>query len=104
MQHLPHHAKARVKGLAQRINDAGVNLVSDLLRSSDPGVVVRADGRVEVMRWGFHRSFNPSINNARSYNLEGGMWNDAFRSRRCVIPDVVFLRVEAGRRWEKTGS
>ena len=45
---------------------------------SDPGAVARTDGRVEVIRWGFHRSFNPSINNARSDKLEAGMWQDAF--------------------------
>jgi len=28
------------------------------------------------MRWGFHRSFNPAINNARSDKQEGGMWRE----------------------------
>ena len=61
--------KRGAKGLAQRINEAAAKLVSDLVQKSDPGVVMRADGRVEVMRWGFHRSFNPSINNARTDKL-----------------------------------
>jgi len=42
------------------------------------------------MRWGFHRSFNPSVNNARSDKLAGGMWAEAFRERRCVIPMTLF--------------
>ena len=42
------------------------------------------------MRWGFHRSFNLSINNARSVKLESGMWAEAFHERRCVIPMSLF--------------
>lgn len=42
------------------------------------------------MRWGFHRPFNPSINNARSDKLETGMWAGTFRERRCVIPMSLF--------------
>jgi putative SOS response-associated peptidase YedK len=78
--------KRGAKGLAQRVSEATARLASELVRKSDPGVVVRADGRVELMRWGFHREFNPSINNARSDKLEGGIWKDAFHERRCVIP------------------
>lgn len=78
------------KGLAQQVNEAAAKLVSGLVRKSDPGVVMRADGRVEVMRWGFPRSFNPSINNARSDKLEAGMWREAFHERRCVIPMSLF--------------
>ena len=82
--------KRGAKGLAQRVSEATAKLVSDLVRKSDPGVVVRADGRVELMRWGFHREFNPAINNARSDKLEGGMWREAFHERRCVIPMTLF--------------
>jgi len=82
--------KRGAKGLAQQVNEAAAKLVSALVRKSDPGVVMRADGRVELMRWGFHRSFNPSINNARSDKLEGGMWKEAFHARRCVIPMNLF--------------
>ena len=53
-------------------------------------MVVTAGLGVEVMRWGFHRSFNPSVNNARSDKLAGGMWTAAFRERRCVIPMTHF--------------
>jgi putative SOS response-associated peptidase YedK len=82
--------KRGAKGVAQRVNEATARLASELVRKSDHGVVVRADGRVEVMRWGFHRGFNPAINNARADKLEGGMWKDAFRERRCVIPLTLF--------------
>jgi hypothetical protein len=78
--------KRGAQSLAQRVGEATAKLASELVRKSDPGVVVRADGRVEVMRWGFHREFNPAINNARSDKLEGGMWQEAFHERRCVIP------------------
>jgi putative SOS response-associated peptidase YedK len=77
-------------GLAQRVSEAAVKLSSAMVRKSDPGVVVRAHGHVKIMRWGFHRPFNPSINNARSDKLEAGMWADAFRERRCVIPMTLF--------------
>jgi putative SOS response-associated peptidase YedK len=82
--------KRETKGLAQQISEATARLTSALVRKSDPGIVMRADGRVEMMRWGFHREFNPSINNARSDKLEGGMWKNAFHQRRCVIPMTLF--------------
>lgn len=49
-----------------------------------------ADRQVVIMRWGFHRSFNRSINNTRADKLAGGMWTDAFNLRRCVIPMTLF--------------
>jgi putative SOS response-associated peptidase YedK len=78
------------RGLLDRISDAVEKLPSSLVRKSDPGIIIRADGLVEAMRWGFHRSFNPSINNARSDKLESGMWKEAFHERRCVIPMSLF--------------
>jgi len=82
--------KRGAQGLARRVSEATTELASALIRKSDPGVIVRANGRVETMRWGFHREFNPSINNARSDKLEGGMWRESFHERRCVIPMSVF--------------
>lgn len=82
--------KRGAQGLAQRVSEATAKLASVLVRKSDPGVVVRADGRAELMRWGFHREFNPAINNARSDKLEGRMWREAFHERRCVIPMTLF--------------
>lgn len=60
------------------------------IRKTDPGlVVVRDDSgglRGSVMRWGFARTFNPAVNNARSDKLDE-MWSEAWRSRRrCLIP------------------
>ena len=83
--------KRGAQGLAQRVSEATAKLASALVRKSDPGVVVRADGRAELMRWGFHREFNPAINNARSDKLEGGIWREAFHERRCVIPMSSFF-------------
>lgn len=83
--------KRGTQGLAQRVSEATAKLVSELVRKSDPGVVVRADGRVDLMRWGFHRDFNLAINNARSDKLEGGMWKESFHERRCVIPMSLFF-------------
>lgn len=82
--------KRGAQGLAQRVSEATAKLASELVRKSDPGVVVRADGRVDLMRWGFHREFNLAINNARSDKLEGGMWKQAFHEHRCVIPMTLF--------------
>lgn len=82
--------KRGTQGLAQRVSEATAKLASALVRKSDPGAVVRADGGVELMRWGFHREFNPAINNARADKLEGGMWREAFHERRCVIPMTLF--------------
>jgi putative SOS response-associated peptidase YedK len=82
--------KRGAQGLARRVSEATAKLASALVRKSDPGVVMRADGRVEIMRWGFHREFNPAINNARSDKLEAGMWKEAFHDRRCLIPMTLF--------------
>lgn len=58
-------------------------------------MVVRADGGVELMRWGFHRKFNPSINNACSDKLDSGTWKEAFHVP-LFDPDVAVLRVGLG--------
>jgi hypothetical protein len=46
---------------------------------------------VAIMRWGFRRSFNAAINNARCDKLEAGIWAEAFHARRCVIPMSSFF-------------
>jgi len=79
-----------IKGIAGRVSDAVGQLSSSLVRKSDPSIVALSEGRLEVMRWGFLRSFNPSINNARSDKLESGMWVSSYHERRCVIPMSVF--------------
>lgn len=83
--------KTGASGLVRQVNEAGAKLLSNLVRKTDQGVVVRADNRVDLMRWGFCRDFNPAINNARSDKLEGGMWREAFHERRCLIPMSVFF-------------
>ena len=82
--------RGAAKDLHGKISAAAESLGASLVRKSDPGVVVTAGLVVEVMRWGFRRIFNPSVNNARSDKLAGGMWAAAFRERRCVIPMTLF--------------
>lgn len=63
------------------------------IRKTDPGLVVRRhDDLLEpaVMRWGFARDFNPSVNNARVEKLGTGIWSRASRERRCLIPAAAF--------------
>lgn len=78
---------ARLPG---KVSAAAAKLPGTLIRKSDPGIVVLADERVETMRWGFHRPFNPSINNSRSDKLESAIWREAFHANRCVIPMTCF--------------
>jgi len=82
--------RGATKGVRGKVAVAAGKLAAALVRKSDPGVVVLADERAEVMRWGFHRGFNPAINNARSDKLETGIWAAAYRERRCVIPVSAF--------------
>lgn len=82
--------RGAIAGRSGRVALAAGKLASPLVRKSDPGLVVLAGERVEVMRWGFHRSFNAAINNARSDKMDSGMWAEAMRERRCVIPVSMF--------------
>lgn len=79
------------QGVRAKISAAAAKLASSLVRKSDPGIVVLGDEQVATMRWGFHRSFNPAINNTRSDKLDAGMWTEAFQQRRCVIPMSAFF-------------
>ena len=45
--------KGASAGMARRVSDAAVKLASLLVRKSDPGLVVLAGERMEIMRWGF---------------------------------------------------
>ena len=78
------------KGVRAKVADAAGKLPGSLIRKTNPGVVVLADERVEIMRWGFWRPFNPSINNTRSDKLAAGMWAKAWHERRCIIPVSLF--------------
>ncbi len=42
--------KKRAKGLTKKVSDAAGRLPGSLVRKSDPGIVVLADERVEVVR------------------------------------------------------
>lgn len=59
------------------------------IRKTDPGLVVtRENGHLtpEIMRWGFYRSYNPAVNNARSEKLDH-TWSEPWQEkRRCLIP------------------
>lgn len=76
-------AAARVAGLLPASGNR-------LIRKTDRAPVIVAGGEVAEMRWGFHRPFNPAVNNARSDKLDGAMWKHAYRFRRCVIPVSAF--------------
>lgn len=63
------------------------------IRKTDPGMVVTlgdSGPSARVMRWGYQRSFNPAVNNARSDKLDG-MWSESWQARRrCLIPVQTF--------------
>lgn len=76
------------------------------IRKTDSGLVIRRNwesGSLEpiVMRWGFHREFNPAVNNSRLDKLGSAMWSSAWRSRRCVIPVATFYEWSGGEKGAK---
>jgi len=79
-------------GWKAKVSEELEKLKSALIRKSDPGVVIlpgktrNADHTPHTMHWGFHRPFNPAINNSRSDKLESAVWKTAFDNRRCIIP------------------
>lgn len=88
------------KAIAQTLEEVEANLEKRFgIRKTDPGLVITKNGsgpRASLMRWGFDRSFNNAINNARSDKLDG-MWSKAWENRqRCLIPISTF--------YEWTGS
>lgn len=68
-------------------------------RKTDPGLVlVNTEGtpRPIVMRWGFHRPYNPAVNNARSEKLET-TWSLPWREKKkCLIPISTFYEWQGG--------
>ena len=85
--------KKNAEGWQVRLRDAIAELKRPLIRKSDPAiVVVRSDDDLSprLMRWGFYRSFNSAISNARTDKLTGPIWSEAFRERRCLIPASSF--------------
>lgn len=57
-----------------------------LIRRTDAAPVVRSDGEVEMMSWGFRRKNIGVVNNSRVDNLESSMWRESYQTRRCLIP------------------
>lgn len=87
-----HIGRREIRGdeLSAAVSELAAALPSPLVRKTDPGLVVLPGGRVETMRWGFHRPFNPAVNNARADKLGSGMWREASRQRRCAVPMSCF--------------
>tara|TARA_R110002096_G_scaffold240324_3_gene432109 strand:+ start:2214 stop:2864 length:651 start_codon:yes stop_codon:yes gene_type:complete len=64
------------------------------IRKTDLGpVIVQSEqDKMEAhqMRWGFRRSFNPAVNNARTDKLDGPWATPWKEKRRCLIPMSTF--------------
>ena len=59
-------------------------------RTDNAPVLLKAgSGSLDMvtMRWGFHREFNPAINNARADKLAGKMWEESFQERLRLSAD-----------------
>lgn len=78
-----------------------------LIRPTNPAPVIKADGTLATMSWGFRRAFAAkvkgklpvwrSIVNSREDKLDGRTWKEAFALRRCLIPASSFFEwVEMG--------
>lgn len=71
-----------------------------LIRPTIPAPVIKADGTLATMHWGFRRAFAPKVKgkkpvmrtivNSREDKLEGRTWKEAFNLRRCLIPASSF--------------
>ncbi len=84
-KHIPWHAEL------ERTPDSETDSQSKPknIRKTDKAVVGRSvNHKLEAlsMRWGFYRNFNTAINNTRADKLDGGMWSEAWREHRCVVP------------------
>lgn len=80
-----------------------------LIRPTIAAPVIKADGSLAMMRWGFRRAFAPKVKgnkptwrtivNSREDKLDGRTWKEAFVLRRCLIPATSFFEwVEIGGR------
>lgn len=89
----------------ERVNAAAVKEIlsitaTHLIRPTIPAPVIKADGTLATMSWGFRRAFAAktkgkppiwrTIVNSREDKLDGRTWNEAFRLRRCLIPAAAF--------------
>lgn len=88
-----------------RVNAAAVKELlsisqTHLIRPTIPAPLVKADGSLATMKWGFRRAFAAkekgkpptvrTIVNSREDKLGGGMWMEAFKLRRCLVPASSF--------------
>lgn len=62
-----------------------------LIRCGDTAPVFFGGGEPVEMSWGFRTAFDSAIRQARADCLNTGMWAEAFRNRRCLIPMVNFF-------------
>lgn len=85
-----------------------LNEKTHLIRPTIPAPVIKADGSLATMHWGFRRAFAPkvkgnkpvwlSIVNSREDKLDGHTWKESFALRRCLIPASSFFE------WVKIGG
>ena len=68
-----------------------------IIRPTLTAPVIMPDGELREMSWGFRRKFrgvkgavSRTIVNSREDKLDSGMWREAFRQRRCLIPAIAF--------------
>lgn len=71
-----------------------------LIRPTIAAPVIKSDGTLATMSWGFRRAFAPKVKgnkpvwrtivNSREDKLDGRTWKEAFALRRCLIPAASF--------------
>lgn len=71
-----------------------------LIRPTIKAPVIKPDGSLAIMSWGFRRAFAPKVKgnkpvwrtivNSREDKLDGRTWKEAFALRRCLIPAASF--------------
>jgi putative SOS response-associated peptidase YedK len=89
----------------QRVNAAAVKEIlsiteTRLIRPTIKAPVIKPDGSLATMSWGFRRAFAPKVKgrpptwrtivNSREDKLDGRTWKEAFNHRRCLIPAASF--------------
>jgi putative SOS response-associated peptidase YedK len=93
----------------QAVRELLLTVQTRIIRPTLPAPVVKTDGSLATMRWGFRRAFAPKVRggkpvmrtivNSREDKLDGLTWKEAFTLRRCLIPAAAFFEwVEVGGR------
>lgn len=69
------------------------------IRKTDPALAMTGidpANSLVTLRWGFERSYNPAVNNARSEKLDG-VWSELWtQKRRCLLPVSTFYEWSGG--------